>query len=136
MNDRLIKESDVLKAIDKRIKELSKHPEFVRKNGHIDVIGVKKYILAIPSADRPQEWITCRERMPKKEEATYLICTETGHMCSCRWTNNMYGLGSNEWSKWGWHIMDKPQYAKVVAWMPLKPWKGEDDEEDIQSEAE
>lgn len=50
--DRLLKESDVLKAIDKRIKELSKHPEFVRKNGHIDVIGVKKYILAIP--DRPQ----------------------------------------------------------------------------------
>ena len=58
MNDRLIKESDVLKAIDKRIEELSKHPEFVRKNGHIDVIGVKKHILAIPSADRPQgEWI-------------------------------------------------------------------------------
>ena len=48
----------------------------------------------------------------------------------------MYGLGSNEWSKWGWHIMDKPQYAKVVAWMPLKPWKGADDGEDIQSEAE
>ena len=85
-------------------------------------------------ADRPQgEWIPCSERLPKKEEATYLICTETGRMCSCRWTNNMYGLGSNEWSKWGWHIMDKPQYAKVVAWMPLKPWKGEDDGEDIQS---
>ena len=82
----------------------------------------------LPSADRPQEWIPCSERLPKKEEATYLICTETGHMCSCRWTNNMYGLGSNEWSKWGWHIMDKPQYAKVVAWMPLKPWKGADDE--------
>ena len=82
----------------------------------------------IPSADRPQEWIPCSERLPKKEEATYLICTETGHMCSCRWTNNMYGLRSNEWSKWGWHIMDKPQYARVVAWMPLKPWKGADDE--------
>lgn len=65
MNDRLIKESDVLKAIDKRIKELSKHPEFVRKNGHIDVIGVKKHILAIPSADRPQEWIPCSERLPE-----------------------------------------------------------------------
>ena len=97
---------------------------------------VIEHLEHMPSADRPQEWITCRERMPKKEEATYLICTETGHMCSCRWTNNMYGLGSNEWSKWGWHIMDKPQYAKVVAWMPLKPWKGEDDGEDIQSEAE
>lgn len=87
-------------------------------------------------ADSPQGWIPCSERLPKKEEATYLICTETGHMCSCRWTNNMYGLRSNEWSKWGWHIMDKPQYAKVVAWMPLKPWKGAEDGEDIQSEVE
>ena len=71
MNDRLIKESDVLKAIDKRIKELSKHPEFVRKNGHIDVIGVKKYILAIPSADRAQGYWT------KTDVATYR-CSECG----------------------------------------------------------
>ena len=79
-------------------------------------------------ADRPQEWIPCSERLPKKERATYLICTEGGYMCSCRWTNDMYGLGSNEWSEWGWHIMDKPQYAKVVAWMEMEPWKGADDE--------
>ena len=58
MSDRLLKESDVLKAIDKRIEALSKDPEFVRKNGIIDVVGVKKYILAIPSVDRPKgEWI-------------------------------------------------------------------------------
>ena len=58
MSDRLLKESDVLKAIDKRIEALSKDPEFVRKNGIIDVIGIKKYILAIPSVDRPKgEWI-------------------------------------------------------------------------------
>lgn len=58
MKDRLLQESDVLKAIDKRIEELSKHPEFIRKNGHIDVLGIKKYILAIPSVERPQgEWI-------------------------------------------------------------------------------
>ena len=50
-------------------------------------------------------------------------------MCSCRWTNDMYGLGSNEWSEWGWHVMDKPQYAKVVAWAKKEPWKGTDDEE-------
>lgn len=36
----------------------------------------------------------------------------------------MYGLGANEWSKWGWHVMDKPQYSEVVAWMPLpEPYK-------------
>ena len=117
--------SDLIKRED-AIKATWKEPTYADP---INILTeVRDRIEAIPSADRPQEWITCRERMPKKEEATYLICTETGHMCSCRWTNNMYGLGSNEWSKWGWHIMDKPQYAKVVAWMPLKPWKGEDDE--------
>lgn len=57
MSDRLLKESDVLKAIDKRIEVLSKDPEFVQKNGIIDIIGIKKYILAIPSVDRPKgEW--------------------------------------------------------------------------------
>ena len=97
-----------------------------------DIIDYRDLMLeavkVLPSADRPQEWIPCSERLPKKEKATYLICTEDGYMCSCRWTNDMYGIGSNEWSKWGWHIMDKPQYAKVVAWMSLKPWKGADDE--------
>ena len=72
----------------------------------------------------PMEWIPCSDGLPKKEEATYLICTEDGYMCSCRWTNDMYGFGSNEWSEWGWHIMDKPLYAKVVAWSKMKPWKG------------
>lgn len=62
MSDRLLKESDVLKAIDKRIEALSKDPEFVRKNGIIDVMGIKKYILAIPSVDRPKgEWISIIE---------------------------------------------------------------------------
>ena len=58
MRDRLLKESDVLRAVDNRIKELSLDPQFIQKHGIIDVMGVKKHILAIPSADRPQgEWI-------------------------------------------------------------------------------
>lgn len=58
MSDRLLKESDVLRAIDRRIKELSVDPAFIRKHGFIDIVGVKKHILAIPSADRLQgEWI-------------------------------------------------------------------------------
>ncbi len=56
--DRLLKESDVMKAIDKRVEELKSDPEFVRKKGYIDVLGIKKYILTLPSANRPQgEWI-------------------------------------------------------------------------------
>ena len=58
MSDRLLKESDVMKAINKRVEELLNDSEFVRKRGYIDVLGVKKYILSIPSADRPQgKWI-------------------------------------------------------------------------------
>lgn len=54
MNDRLIRESDALKAVDRRIEELSQDPVFVRKNGNIDVMGVKKYIRVIPTVNISQ----------------------------------------------------------------------------------
>lgn len=80
-----------------------------------------------PTIEPCPQWIPCSERLPKKEERSYWICLDGGGQCQCRWTNDMYGFGANEYSKWGWHIMDKPQYSKVVAWMPLpKPWKGEE----------
>lgn len=70
MSDRLLKESDVLRAVDNRIKELSIDPQFVRKHGIIDVMGVKKHILAIPSADRPRGvWI---------DKGDYAECSNCG----------------------------------------------------------
>ena len=70
MSDRLLKESDVLKAIDKRIEELSKDPVFIRKNGIIDIMGIKKYILVIPSVERPKgKWI---------DNGDYAICSNCG----------------------------------------------------------
>jgi len=108
MSDRLLKESDVLRAVDERIEELSKSPVFVRKNGRIDVLGIKDYILAIPSADK---WIPCSERMPSKgiaalvnviirEEPLIVISTDVPYDYERGWIN---------------------------AWMPLpEPWKGVD----------
>lgn len=86
-----------------------------------------KVIESLPSAEIPQ-WIPCSERLPNEKEGVYLICTDYGYLCSCRWTNDVYGLGATEWSAWGWHRLDVPQYSRVVAWMDLKPWKGADDE--------
>ena len=88
----------------------------------------KAYDVAIKALEQPeQQWIPCSERLPEKTEKSYWVCLESGGQCQCRWTNNMYGLGSNEWSKWGWHIMDKPQYATVIAWRELpEPYKGEE----------
>ena len=83
--------------------------------------------LEADKADIPR-WIPCSERLPKQERATYLICTDDGYICSCRWTNDGYGLGATNYSPWGWSLADVPQYNKVAAWMPLEPWKGADDE--------
>jgi len=85
-----------------------------------DIETIKQLPSALP------RWIPCSERLPDKKEKTYWVCLEGCGQCQCRWTNDMYGLGTNEWSKWGWHIMDKPQYSTIVAWMPLpKSYKGE-----------
>ena len=91
--------------------------------------GGKRLLLidVAPTIVPAQQWIPCSERLPEKIEKSYWVCLESGGQCQCRWTNNMYGLGSNEWSKWGWHIMDKPQYATVIAWRELpEPYKGEE----------
>ena len=58
------------------------------------------------------------EEPPKEEHRTYLVYTDTGYMCSCRWTNNVYGLGESD--RWGWSIVDVPRFQKVTHWMPIE----------------
>lgn len=87
-------------------------------------------VRSCPSAQPEQHWIPCSERLPDHKDA-YWVCLDSGGQCQCRYTNDMYGLGANEFSTWGWHIMDKPQYSRVVAWMKLPtPYymRGEQDE--------
>jgi len=96
------------------------------------IIAVRKEdIDAMPTIQPEPHWIPVTERLPNKEEKSYWVCLEGGGQCQCRWTNNVYGLGANEWSKWGWKKMDLPQYSKVVAYMPLpEPYKGVTDGND------
>lgn len=78
----------------------------------------------LPSAELEQKWIPVTERLPKKENKSYWVCTDTKYQCECRWTNNMYGIGKS--NNYGWSIFDIPQYTKVVAWMPLpEVYRGE-----------
>lgn len=46
--DELIKLSDALKAVDNRHEELLHDPVYRRKPDQIDLLGIKKHILAIP----------------------------------------------------------------------------------------
>ena len=72
----------------------------------------------------PQKWIPCSEGLPEEKAEYYWVCLDSGGQCQCRWTNDRFGLGANKWSEWGWSIMDKPMYTKIVAWMPLpEPYK-------------
>lgn len=84
---------------------------------------VIKGIKAIPIAEpKVGEWIPCEERLPNETKARYLICTDDGYMCMCRWTNvNIFW--TNIPTDWHWNLYDVPQYSKVVAWMPIKPYK-------------
>lgn len=63
-------------------------------------------------------WISVFERLPKEEQNSYWIRTDTGYQCECRWTNASLFM-SNRTTDWHWNIMDIPQYTRVVAWKPL-----------------
>ena len=97
----------------------------------------------LPSADRPQEWIPCSERMPSEEERKEWIDNNLdgiGYLYPClvtryssinpdRTKNNPYVAK---------HYFDGEDFVNcgeevcseyILAWMPLpKPWKGADDE--------
>lgn len=55
---------------------------------------------------------------PPEEDGTYLIRTEGGYVCSCRWTNTN-PFWTDQTTEWHWCIFDIPQYNKVAEWMPI-----------------
>ena len=84
-------------------------------------IGVKKGA----STNRPQgEWIPCEERLPEADGLYLATFTLIG-------IPKFSNVESFKNGKWEYHN------GYIIAWQPLpKPWKGADDGEDIQSEAE
>ena len=105
----------------------------------------------IPSADRPQEWIPCSERLPKDLEVVNI--TWVNHRPMTYYADikdePFTATAIHYKDKWWWYspICEDllEEYGKsecdkmdadieVTAWMPLpKPWKGASNGEDIQS---
>ena len=95
----------------------------------------------LPSADRPQEWIPCSERLPNEGEVV-LVCMrieshkaeweeqrsiEFGRISSDRYDFN--GTGWEWLNESGADYWQADWNNSILAWMPLpKPWKGADDE--------
>lgn len=80
-------------------------------------------IKTMPSADRPQEWIPCSERLPS-EFVDVLVCLTDGTMDVVQLTDYVDIDGEPKWCHstdytLGGAILNKD----VVAWMPLpKPY--------------
>ena len=114
MSDRLLKESDVLR--------IAFQLPLVVNSAFADAVK------ALPSADRPQEWIPCSERLPS-ENGDYLVTLENGVV-------KILGYSTTQrttYPKGFYYIKDGFSWRQtqnpVVAWMPLpEPWKGADDE--------
>ena len=124
MSDDLIKRSDAIEAVWGEDINPSEDGVVFEAQSHID-----RDIRLIPSADRPQEWIPCSERLP--DQAGRYLCTVGA---AYRNPREMY-YAPKDWATetddTTWRSTDGSYVYNwfVEAWMPLpKPWEGADDE--------
>lgn len=122
MIDDLIKRSDAIEAIE--------CVDWYHQNSNKDMVSgansdehqawykandVYKALEAVPSADRPQGWIPCNERLPNENE--WVLCS-----CNNGFTILILKLKGKVWYKTEF-VEYLPKF--VNAWMPLpEPWKG------------
>lgn len=84
----------------------------------------------VSEAERPQEWIPCKERLPEHPENNdyYLVTIQCEHYDG--WDD--YVTGFAEWTKHGWDMIScYIGQIKAVAWKPLpEPYKEDENETD------
>lgn len=121
----LIRRSDAIKAVENvtwyhqnRNKDMVSGANSDEHQAWYKADDVYKALEAVPTADRPQGWIPCSERLPSEKEIV-LITNDKGNVRfgQFRGTHGKYWI-------WKGNTLEI-----VLAWMPLpKPWKGADDD--------
>ena len=132
MSDRLLKESDVLK--------IAFQLPLVTNSAFADAVK------ALPSADRPQGWIPCNERLPEDIRPVLVTWKNTDPASYYQYIVGKHFIGTAHYhiGKWYWYsnvtedflaeygeceTEEFDEAIEAVAWMPLpEPWKGADDE--------
>ena len=125
----LIRRSDAIEALrvayfDKDIQSAKDDPCIVDAMTDWAIRQIK----SLSSADGPQEWIPCEERMPMYNVDVLVYRPTMGQKIIVDTYCGFYGEDIDDLDEWyeGWGI--SREHA-VTAWMPLpKPWKGADDE--------
>ena len=81
--------------------------------------GMPNFSTAVEVADRPQEWIPCKERLPKIGQKVLASTKKTV------FTQVFKGYHSDP-KRWAW---ENNRVKEIEAWQPLpKPWEGADDD--------
>lgn len=115
----LIRREDAIKAVWGDDINPNEDGMVFEAQSHID-----RDIRLIPSADRPQGWIPCSERVPI-EYRTVLV---TWEYAGKSYTTTAFRKTKNAVTYWASNEQPKYTPLKVVAWMPLpEPWEGADD---------
>lgn len=114
----LIKRSDAIRALNREKSDWN-------CDYNVPIDNCIKRLNKVKSANRPQEWIPCSEKLPNYREVV-LISTFWGVRMAER--DSVKEDGTDDF--WYLFLDDataRPMY--VYAWMPLpEPWKGADDE--------
>ena len=135
----LIKRSDAIEALGEEPYVWTDDDEFAQgeRSQWIDDVSAIK---AVPSADRPQEWIPCSERLPE-DSGDYLVCPSDSVLEDYSdFSEVMIMPYDADCEAFGWWVERYDPISlgyvdsdfnefEVLAWMPLpEPWKGADDE--------
>lgn len=139
MSDDLIRRSDAIKALEREKSDWN-------CDYNVPIDNCIKRLNKVESADRPQRWIPCEERLPE-EEGNYLVTfgafaeTINGEKVifgDIDGSVSEIGYGCYErdifWhpTAFGWYDLDTAtpfDKRAIKAWMPLPaPWEGADDE--------
>ena len=143
----LIKREDAIKAMEQRCQDILRIFKRKVKVGEkaiaLDMIGCIK---SLPSADRPQEWIPCSERLPEDIRPVLVTWKNTDPASYYQYIVGKHFIGTAHYCKGKWYWYSSvtedllAEYGKcdseefdeaieAVAWMPLpEPWKGADDD--------
>ena len=95
--------------------------------------AIESEINNVPSADRPQGWIPCSERLPEKDGqylTVNIVLDDVLVYKTLHFTRDLYEIDdfdfANSKGKSGWYCYDEEYgYCKcdVEAWMPIKPYE-------------
>ena len=122
MSNDLIKRSDAIDAIElvdwyhqNRNKDMVHGANSDEHQAWYKAEDVYKVLEEVPSADRPQGWIPCSERLPSEKDYigdVVIWCTD----------KSIVGVGWYYESTKSWATIDDtfpPILGEVIAWMPL-----------------